>query len=187
VHTVTYSKLGAAPRLIAWLRLLALSATWPDRAFEALTIGRFRGRATGRSISLARIRPLGPDAAGRRAEAEAQLAALVDLFDRGMREPLPLYCKTSEAWAAAEVAGRDPATEAAREWESEYSYPREDDDAEHRLVLGDRLSFEAMVAHAGTCRDDDNGAGGAPDLSRFSLYAHRLWEGLLQHEEIVDR
>ena len=187
VHTVTYSKLGAAPRLIAWLRLLALSATWPDRAFEALTIGRFRGKGTGHSISLARIRPLGPDAASRRAEAEVQMAALVDLFDQGMLEPLPLYCKTSEAWAAAEAAGRDPATEAAREWESEYSYPREDDDAEHRLVLGDRLSFEAMVAQGGTCRDDDNGAGGAPDLSRFSLYAHRLWEGLLQYEEIVDR
>ena len=187
VHSVTYSKLGAAARLIAWLRLLALSATWPDQPFEALTVGRYRGRGAAHSVSEAHIGPLGPDATGRRSAARAYLTTLVELFDRGMREPLPLYCKTSGTWVEALAAGKDPALEAAREWESEYNYPREDDDAEHRLVLGDKVSFEAMVTLSGDCREDETRPERPSDPSRFELYAHLAWDGLLRHEEIVDR
>jgi exodeoxyribonuclease V gamma subunit len=187
VHTVTYSKLGAAPRLIAWLRLLSLTATWPDRPFEALTIGRFRGRGDANSISQASIRCLGPDAATREEVARTHLSAMIELFDRGMREPVPLYCKTSGAWVAALLAGKDPEKEASREWESDYNFPREDDDAEHRLVMGDRLSFEAMVRQAGGCPDDEAALGLPAVPSRFELYAHWQWDALLQNEEIVDR
>ncbi len=186
VHSVTYSKLGPATRLLAWLRLLALTATWPDRPFDALTVGRSPSK--GRTTSKAWIGPLGPDARSRAATAERHLRTLVDLFDRGMREPLPLYCKTSAAWAGAVASGKDPEREAARAWDSARNGHNEDNDDEHVLVLGGALSYGAMVGRSGSPRAEETGPGWEPaETSRFGLYARRLWDGLLEREEIVDQ
>ncbi len=186
IHSVTYSKLGPATRLLAWLRLLALTATWPDRPFDALTIGRSPRR--GRTTSKACIGPLGRDAHTRRTTAELHLGTLVDLFGRGMREPLPLYCKTSAAWAGAIAAGKDPEREAASAWDSGRNGHNEDNDDEHGLVLGGALSFGAMVGRSGSPRADETGPGWEPaESSRFGLYARRLWDALLEREEIVDQ
>ena len=186
IHSVTYSKLGPAARLIAWVRLLALTAAWPDRPFEALTVGRSPdGR---RTISKARIAPLGPDSASRRMAAEVHLRRLVDLFERGMREPLPLYCKTSAAWAAAAAAGDDPHRAAVGSWESGHNGHNEDRDKEHVLVLGGELTFDAMVGRSGAPRDDEAGDGWeVSESSRFGRCARRLWDGLLEHEEVDHR
>jgi len=186
ILTVTYSKLGPAARLIAWLRLLALTASWPDRPFEARTVGR--ARSNRHTISTATIAPLGPDAASRKAEADRHLRTLVDLFARGMREPLPLYCKTSAAWAESVALGKDAHRPAARTWESGFGVNNEDKNPEHELVLGGSLSFEAMFDLAGTARADETGDGwDADDPSRFGRYAARLWGQLLAHEQVVDR
>jgi exodeoxyribonuclease V gamma subunit len=184
VHTVTYSKLGPAARLIAWARLLVLSATWPERPFSALTVGRSqRTRAT---ISIATIRPLGPDVPSRKAVAESHLRQLVEVYERGMCEPLPLYLRTSAAWAAAVAEGKDPRRTAAGAWVSDYNYPKEDKEAEHILVLGGLLAFPALVERAGAPRSDE-AAWRPSEPTRFGVYAHRIWDGLLAHEEIVDR
>jgi len=186
VLNVTYSKLGPAARLIAWLRLLAVTASTPDRPFEARTIGRAAG--TRFTTSTATIAPLGPDTETRRAEAVKELRVLADLFRRGMCEPLPLYCKTSGAWAEAPLRGRIPERSAAGAWESGYSGYNEDQDAEHELVLGPGLSFSAMIERSGSPRTDESGDGWDPsESSRFGRYACRLWAGLLAREEVVDR
>ena len=184
VHTVTYSRLGPAARLIAWVRLLALTATWPERAFSALTVGRSQGNRS--TVSVSTIPSLGPDALSRREAAESHLQTLVEVFQRGMREPLPLYCRTSAAWAAAVAEGKDPHRAAAGSWVSEYRFDKEDREAEHILVLGDGLPFGAMVECTGVPLIDEIGWDPS-EPTRFGLYARRVWDGLLAHEEIVHR
>ncbi len=183
VHSVSYSRLGPASRLLAWVRLLALTAAFPDRPFETCTIGR--GRSPRCTISVARVGPLGPDEDSRRATAERHLAALLDLFERGMRAPLPLSTRTSAAWAEAVAAGRDPGASAARAWNSSYERDHEDKDPEHVLVLGTALPFDAMVARSGE-PDSDERDWEPTEESRFGVYARRLWDGLLGHEQMVD-
>jgi exodeoxyribonuclease V gamma subunit len=186
VLSVTYSKLGPAARLIAWLRLLAATASAPDRQFEARTIGR--ASSTRFTTSTATIEPLGLDAETRRSEAVRELGVIVDLFQRGMCEPLPLYCKTSCAWAEAPLRGGSPERAAASAWESGFNGNNEDKQAEHELVLGPGLSFATMVERSGAPRADEAGEGWDPfESSRFGRYACRLWAGLLAREEVVDR
>src|SRR6185437_15561077 len=153
VHSVTYSRLGPAARLFAWLRLLALTATYPERAFEACTIGR--GRTSRATISVARIGPLGDDPAARREVALGYVNDLVDLYRRGMCAPLPLYARTSAAWAEAVAEGKDPLA-SKRAWTSEYRYDKEDREPEHLLVLGEQVSFDAMRETSGTPAADES-------------------------------
>ena len=67
-------------------------------AFGAVTIGRRRQAASASP----RIAPLDAGV------AIEHLGVLVDLYGRGMREPLPLYCNTSDVYAAAPPAGAAP-------------------------------------------------------------------------------
>ena len=148
------------------MRLLALSAARPGRPFEAATIGR-----SGRhGVAAARIRPLGSDA-----EAAEQLAALVDLRDRGLCEPLPLYCESSAAYA------RTGADAARKRWTSDYKRDREDRELEHRLVLDGQRPFDELLATRP--RPDEH--WDSTQTSRFSALAHRLWDGLLAFEEVT--
>ncbi|HEY7077931.1 MAG TPA: hypothetical protein VH418_21285, partial [Solirubrobacteraceae bacterium] len=147
LRTVTFSRVAATHRLAAWVRLLALAAAHPGRRFEAVTVGRGED-----GVAVARIPPVPP------AEALAELAALAALYAEGMREPLPLFCKTSAAFA------QHGAQAAAGEWTSGWSFAREDQDAEHRLVLGGVVAFEALDP-------------------RFAQFARRLWDPLLAREQ----
>ena len=106
-----------------------------------------------------------------REAALAALAVLIDLYDRGMREPLPLACRTSAAFAA----GGNP----RGEWESD-RFPKEDRDAEHELVYGPGHSYAALLSAAP--RDDER--WDPVELTRFGQYALRLWHGLLAVEAL---
>jgi exodeoxyribonuclease V gamma subunit len=165
--TVTYSRVNPRHRLAAWVRLLALAAT--GGRFEAATIGRARTSAHHHArITVARL------AALEQAAALEQLAVLLDLYERGMREPLPLACRTSAAYAS----GGD----ARAEWESD-RFPKEDRDPEHELVLGAEVPFAGLLA--ASPGPDERWIVG--EMTRFGQYALRLWGGLLSHEDVADQ
>jgi exodeoxyribonuclease V gamma subunit len=179
LRTVTYARVSPRHRLAAWVRLLALTAAHPERRFEALTVGRAPSGSDA-SITIARIPPLDADA------ALDHLGVLVDLHDRGMREPPPLACLSSAAYAAAARAGGDPVAAATGAWESAYSFDREDREPEHQLALGGVRTFAELLAEP--ARADERGAWWDPDEPRrFGRWARRLWDGLLQSEEVEER
>jgi exodeoxyribonuclease V gamma subunit len=161
LRAATYSRLGARHRITAWVRLLALSAGHPERPFTAVTIGR------GAVAHIRRVE-----------EPLAALAAIVDLYDRGLREPLPLFCKTSAAFAGHRA---DPVGAARKEWVSEWSFPREDAEREHVIAFGGVLSLEDVLLQ-----------GPGPDEqwepleeTRLGQLARRLWDPLLAVEELL--
>ena len=187
VATVTYSRVGPKHRLSAWARFLALTAARPDAAYEAATIGRRRSDGPrGSSVTIARIAAFEGEPATRRALALHHLSLLVELYDRGMCEPLPLYCATSAAAAAASAAGKDPDAAACKAWQSEWNYPKEDKEREHVLVLGGVRPF-SDVLNAPPCDDEEGDGWAAEEHTRFRRYARRLWDGLLRCEEMVDQ
>ena len=167
LRTVTYSRSNPRDRLSAWVRLLALTAAHPGRSFEAITIAR-AGRGSDSRVSIARIPALDAEL------ALDHLAVLTELYDLGMREPPPLASKASAAYARGGVAA------ARSEWESSYEFDREDREPEHVLVHGGVVTFDELMAEparAGEPWDMD-------ETRRFGRWARRLWDGLLQHEEL---
>jgi exodeoxyribonuclease V gamma subunit len=181
--TTTFSRVSAKHRLATWVRLLALTATWPERPFEAATVGRGADRD---DVRVARIHALAPDPAERGARARRQLQIVVDLYDRGMREPLPMFCMTSAAYAMAAHSGQDAVAAAVAVWETDWRFDREDKDLEHQLALGGVRTLAEVLARAPEAGEDGDGWASAED-SRFGRYARRLWDGLLAHERVSAR
>jgi exodeoxyribonuclease V gamma subunit len=142
VVSLGYSRLNARQRIQTWVDLLALSATYPDQHWTAHAVGKDRA-GPKRALS----GPLDHRAVG-------WLRALVELRDRGLREPLPAPVKTAAAWAEAharELMGQDfsPYAAANREWETDpfnqFGIQGEDADAYHQRVYGSRASLDVLV------------------------------------------
>jgi exodeoxyribonuclease V gamma subunit len=180
LQQVTYSRVAAKHRLTAWVRFLALTATDPERPFTAITLGR------GNQVSVAEIASLGDDAATRQERARRHLGALVDLYHRGLREPLPLYCDTSAAYAESVRQGRSGAFAAGKLWASAYQWAAEDSEPEHLLVLGGLRSLEEILEAPPCAGEEGEGWAGDED-TRFGRLARRLWDGLLAVETVTQR
>ena len=172
LRSISYSRVRPRDRLRAWVRLLALSAALPERRFQSLVIGRARTGAFDADVTVARILPVDREA------AVAQLEVLIDLYDRGMREPLPVSCDASAAYA------QDGEAAAEKAWTSTFEYSKEDRQPEHVLVYGSAISLSDLLERPP--RDDERWYE-EDEASRFGAYARRLWEGLLAREEIGDR
>ena len=167
---VHYSKLSAKHRLQAWIDLLALSAARPDEAWTARTFGRFKryGRE-GVASSLLHVEP---------DEALTVLRELVDVRDRGLGEPLPLFAKTSAAYAARFRKDGQGSVDADRAWRSNDRFPGEDADAAHVLVHGPGTSLDRLMALP---HDDERWFDHEP--TRMGQYSLRVWTPLLEHEK----
>jgi exodeoxyribonuclease V gamma subunit len=182
---VGFSRLGPRQRVGGWARLLVLTATFPERRFSTVSVGRTpKGVSPRPSMSIARAScPSGlSSAAEREGWAREELGKLVDLFDRGLREPLPLYCQTSAELASAPHESSRRRAEKA--WTSGFDDPREDKEEEHVRVLRAERSFAELLAEPP--REDEDWYGGQFD-SRLECYAHRLWDGLLAAETVSRR
>ncbi len=170
VRTVTYSRLAAKHRAAAWVWALALAAA--DKPYEVVTIGRSDKR--GRKTTVSRF-PEFADAGA----ARSILLELVDLYDRGMCEPLPIACATSAAYVEALRDRKDPAALAAKEWAGD-RFGGENGEAEHVLVYEGRVPFDDVLA-VPPCDDE---IWDTTQPSRFGRYALRFWSALLDHEQL---
>ncbi len=172
---IGYARLSARQRLRAWVQLLAVSATYPDQNWTAHTVGRSRAGAT-----LALSGPLDH-------RAQTWLRQLVDLYDRGMREPLPLPVKTACAYAEAGARRRhgdqvDPLAQAVKMWRTD-RYSRggagEDADPAHVRVFGEGAGIDVLL---GPPRPDEQWSD---EPHRLGQLAWRVWEPLLAGAERV--
>jgi exodeoxyribonuclease V gamma subunit len=185
LRAITYSRVAPKQRLAMWVRWLAVTAAYPERGVEAYIVGRRRsGGADGASVTLVALCPPEGTPEERRDFALEHLATLLDIHARGLREPLPIACKASAAYARAADARRIGA--AKKEWETEWGFDKEDRDAEHQLVYGGSLPFDELYGRPP--RDDESGRDwDLEDGSRFGRYARRLWRGPLATEDVRDR
>ena len=134
------------------------------------------------------LAPLASDEGQLRSAAVERLHVLVDLYRRGMREPLPIYCSTSAAWAeAAHRLGEGPREAARGRWASNFEeFPGEDAEPEHVIVLGPSMPFEDLVEPP-PALDETGGDWPSNEPSRLGRLAMRLWAPLLEHEKVRER
>jgi exodeoxyribonuclease V gamma subunit len=177
----SYSRVAAKHRLSSWVRFLAATASHPERGFSAATVGRARARGT---VTIARLAPFAGEPEHRRWLALEHLQALIELYDRGMREPLPIYCATSAGYAHAASTGDDAETAAGEAWTSRFKFDGEDAELEHQLVLGGVRDIDELLIEAP--RPEERGPGWQmSETSRFGRLARRLWDGPLSCEEVT--
>lgn len=174
---VSYSNLAAKHRFRAWLDLLTLALHDPTQVWEAIVIGR-----DGKKTKETHLR------APARAQAQTYLAELLDIYTRGMCEPLPLPPVTSAKWAeeihrldidASPARLAQVKSRVAGEWETTSTWEKEDRDPYQLLAWGRQLSFEELLSMPPAPQESWNSQS-----SRLGQYAIRMWEPLLNHEGI---
>ncbi|MFN2557826.1 MAG: exodeoxyribonuclease V subunit gamma [Nitriliruptorales bacterium] len=185
VQTVGYATLSAKHRLAAWARLVAITTTAPDTPWQAVTVGRhsYSRKRRQQLAQAAVLPPLAQSPSERKTAATSHLLRLIDLFDRGRRAPIPLYCNTSLKAAEQLQADRSPRRNVDYAWESRDHRGRtgENRDPYHLLVLGQQLSTDELFEER--CRELEERSWADHD-SRFVAYAWRLWEPILAAQRL---
>jgi exodeoxyribonuclease V gamma subunit len=177
VHGQTVSRLeygGLKPkhRLRAWTQLLMLAASYPAESWRAATVGR--GKAM---LMRSTLTAPPPDA------AIETLADLVELYDRGRCEPLPIPLAAAADYANRRSSGADQPTaldKARQTWKQ----TRENEDAYAAVVWGAKAPFDVYLAE--TPRPYEPAAFfDESETTRFGALACRLWLPLLDAEDMA--
>jgi exodeoxyribonuclease V gamma subunit len=216
-RVVSFSRLGRKARLAAWVDLLGLTATHPDRPWRAVTLGRGRYGAKGADGDpcFASVAILGPGPARtfgkaghvvdnplgdadlsteeRRQRAVQLLHQLVTLRDRGLCGPLLLPCETAGAYAeTAWGAGlglhkKGPVTAARSAWAASQGYGPPGESTDH----AHRLVLGTLTVEELLARppdpEEDGDGWDTSEPSRLGRLGRHVWWPLLAAEEIEDR
>jgi exonuclease V gamma subunit len=103
-----------------------------------------------------------------------------------MREPLPIFTKTSAAWAEATARGADPVRAAEDEWKSKWQFDQEDRDPSNELVLGGVVALEELL-RVEPAAGEDSAGWALEETTRLGRCARRLWDDLLGREVMSSR
>ncbi|MDO5710367.1 MAG: exodeoxyribonuclease V subunit gamma [Micrococcales bacterium] len=173
---ITYSTVGAAHRLRSWLLALALNAGLAEGSPGATSHVLGQSRRGRRKVLVHYAHgPVPPR------DARRLLADLVELRDRGLREPLALPVETACAWASAQLdpdPGADPFAAASSAWttndNSPGTRPGEQDDPSHLLIHGGPVPLDRIL---GEPAPDELWSPGV--TSRLGQLALRVWAPIL--------
>ncbi len=128
-RVLQYSQVGGRQELSLWLRHLLLCAARPEGECVSRLYGRL-GSRDGAVVWFERV-----------PEPMPILAAFVDLYVAGMRQPLPLFSKASRDYASTFL--KSGAIEARRKAEQGYENDRGDSQDDYvRKLFGDSAPFE---------------------------------------------
>jgi exodeoxyribonuclease V gamma subunit len=160
--SVSYSSLAAKHRLSAFIRLLALTAAHPGLQWQAVTIGR-----RGTSV----LGPLDPG------WAALVLDDQLDLYETGLREPLPFAPRTSLEYARLRF--RDlRVTPGESSAEKDWGWER---DAAYERFFGVGVTLADLSAIASRPEEE---RGTLAEPSRFGTLARRVFQPLLTVEQL---
>ena len=164
--SVTYSKLDGKHLMASWIPLLALYARDSRQVWSAVCIGRDKEGTAPRVEEIGR-----PDG-----DAVEVLRDMVAIYDAGRREPLPLPVKTSHAYAAARLSGKDPVKQAGYKWHiRDYG---EDTLPAHVRSWGRNAWLSDLMTPLRSGEEFDS------EDNRLGAYSCRMWMPMLRAERI---
>ncbi len=168
---VGYGSLRPGHRLRSWLDLLALSAADPDHSWWATTVGWHNPTGRPQAAFVGPLDERAPDL----------LAALVDVYAAGLREPLPVSPGLTSEWVQATGRGWSGGAAARKAWEGRFGspVPGERDDPAHVRAWGPGAAYDVV---AGTAGPDEQWH--PRERTRLGQYAWRIWEPLLEREQV---
>lgn len=171
---VMYSTPKVGHWVSTWVRLLALKVAQPERPWRATVIGRNQKKASKKELEAPKPGP-----------ALEYLEEILEIYRKGLVEPLPLPMATAYAWVKEVDEGRSPGewragavSAASGAWTTaDDRYGTNDDrDGNQQLAWGGIVPFEEILSIPAQPEEQWKG-----EPSRFASLATRLLKGMIDH------